>query len=517
MSELTAQIVQQGRGPSSAEAGRRRSLARDMRAAREKLTSSTGLERVFDHELVRLFAQSRIGALLPVLVLSAAIAGAMATWTSARGCALWAAGVLGTAVLFAVLGRRFLRHAPGTAALGTWRRRFVAGAFLHGLAWAAMVEALIAADSVSARTFVLFALVIVAAMTAMLAATIPLAAYAGIAPLVLATASLVLVSRDGDVVLLVLMSMAAQLFFVALANRLYASTVATLQSRAEKDALFGELEQAKANSDEARRRAEEANLAKSRFLATMSHELRTPLNAILGFSEVMKNEVFGPHAAASYREYSTDIHDSGLHLLNLINEILDLSRIEAGRYELNEEGVQLAHLVEESRHMLGLRARGKSQSVHELIDPSLPRLWADERAVRQIVLNVLSNAIKFTPPGGEITIKVGWTSSGGQYVSVKDNGPGIPESEMPTVLASFGRGSLAIKTAEQGSGLGLPIVKGLVDLHGGGFQLLSRPRDGTEVIITFPAARVIDALPAVSLGEEAPVPEPASKRRARAA
>ena len=231
----------------------------------------------------------------------------------------------------------------------------------------------------------------------------------------------------------------------------------------------------------------------------MSHELRTPLNAILGFSEVMKNEVFGPHASPSYREYSGDIHGSGQHLLTLINEILDLSRIEAGRYELKEEALSLADVVEDCRHMLNLRAKAKNQTVKQMIDPSLPRLWADERAVRQIVLNVLSNAIKFTPQGGEISIKVGWTSSGGQYVSVKDTGPGIPEEEIPIVMSSFGRGSLAIKTAEQGSGLGLPIVKGLVDLHGGGLQLKSKPREGTEIIVTFPALRVMDALPAVTV------------------
>lgn len=198
--------------------------------------------------------------------------------------------------------------------------------------------------------------------------------------------------------MLVTMVVGAQIFFMGLARRVYAATVEALQSQAEKDAIFGELEQAKANSDEARRRAEEANLAKSRFLATMSHELRTPLNAILGFSEVMKNEVFGAHVAASYKEYAADIHDSGLHLLNLINEILDLSRIEAGRYELNEEAIQLGHAVEECRHMIGLRARGKNQTIQELIDGTLPRLWADERALRQIVLNLLSNAVKFTPP-----------------------------------------------------------------------------------------------------------------------
>lgn len=159
--------------------------------------------------------------------------------------------------------------------------------------------------------------------------------------------------------------------------------------------------------------------------------------------------------------------------------------------------------------MMALRARAKNQTFRELVDPSLPRLWADERALRQIVLNLLSNAIKFTPPGGEITIKVGWTSSGGQYVSIKDTGPGIPEDEIPTVMSSFGRGSLAIKTAEQGSGLGLPIVKGLVDLHGGGFQLKSKPREGTEVIVTLPATRVMDALPPVDVGEDRPPTRPA--------
>jgi two-component system cell cycle sensor histidine kinase PleC len=242
-------------------------------------------------------------------------------------------------------------------------------------------------------------------------------------------------------------------------------------------------------------------MAKSRFLATMSHELRTPLNAILGFSEVMKNEVFGVHASPTYREYSNDIHGSGQHLLGLINEILDLSRIEAGRYELNEEAVALAHVVEDCRHMMTLRAKAKGQTIREAIDPSLPRIWADERAIRQIVLNVVSNAVKFTPPAGEIVVKVGWTSSGGQYVSVRDTGPGIPEEEIPIVMSSFGRGSLAIKTAEQGSGLGLPIVKGLVDLHGGSFRLNSKPREGTEVIVTFPAERVMDTLPAVALAE----------------
>jgi two-component system, cell cycle sensor histidine kinase PleC len=289
----------------------------------------------------------------------------------------------------------------------------------------------------------------------------------------------------------------AEAYFVMVANRLHISAVAALEARGQLDSLIGELEQAKAKSDEAARRAEAANLAKSRFLAQMSHELRTPLNAILGFSEVMKNQLLGQHIVPAYGEYAGDIHDSGQHLLNLINEILDLSRIEAGRYELNEESINVVHAAEECHHLLKIRATGRGITIHDHYETDLPKIWADERAVRQICLNLLSNAIKFTPQGGEIWIKVGWTASGGQYISVRDTGPGIPEEEIPVVLSSFGQGSNAIKSAEQGAGLGLPIVKGLIDLHGGSFTLRSKLREGTEVIVTFPAERVMAALPPV--------------------
>ncbi|KQP72334.1 sensor histidine kinase [Methylobacterium sp. Leaf112] len=496
MPDLTAEMIQRGRGPAAPEAVRRREVAREMRSAREKLTSTSGLERAFDYELVRVYAQYRAGAVIPLALLGLAIAGGSALWVPPPVAAVWAACLLAAVALSMFATRRFLAQDPEAVSVAVWRRYFMVCEVVQSTSWALMI---LVGTTPGARTFVLFGLLIVAAVSTMLAATLPAAAVAALIPLNIAALSLLVFSHDMDTAMLVTMVVGAQVFFMGLARRLYASTVGALKSQAEKDAIFGELEQAKANSDEARRRAEEANLAKSRFLATMSHELRTPLNAILGFSEVMKNEVFGAHVAPSYKEYAADIHDSGLHLLNLINEILDLSRIEAGRYELNEEAIQLGFAVDECRHMVGLRARSKGQTFHEFIDDSLPRLWADERALRQIILNLLSNAVKFTPPGGEITIKVGWTSSGGQYVSVKDSGPGIPEDELGTVMSSFGRGSLAIKTAEQGSGLGLPIVKGLVDLHGGNFLLQSKPREGTEVVVTFPASRVMDTLPALDL------------------
>jgi two-component system, cell cycle sensor histidine kinase PleC len=151
-----------------------------------------------------------------------------------------------------------------------------------------------------------------------------------------------------------------------------------------------------------------------------------------------------------------------------------------------------------------LRASSRGITIHEVFEQSMPRIWGDERAIRQIVLNLLSNSIKFTTQGGEIWLKVGWTASGGQYLSVKDTGPGIPENEIPIVLASFGQGSNSIKSAEQGAGLGLPIAKSLIDLHGGTFTLKSKLRIGTEVIITFPPERVMSALAPVA-EEEAPL------------
>jgi two-component system cell cycle sensor histidine kinase PleC len=351
--------------------------------------------------------------------------------------------------------------------------------------------------------FIFASMIVIISMRVMFASTVMPIVYAGTIPMTVALVLRFVLLDAAFYWALALMAIGVHVYFIFLMRGMNSTVMTMLEYRAEKDSLIAELEEAKTISDEARRRAEAANVAKSRFLATMSHELRTPLNAILGFSEVMKSEILGPHENPTYKEYATDIHESGQHLLNLINEILDLSRIEAGRYDLNEEAIALADVADDCHRLLKIRAEKKDLKVQQAFARDMAKLWADERALRQICLNLLSNAIKFTPSGGNITLTVGNTTDGGQYLSVRDNGPGIPEEEIPRVLQSFGQGSLAHETAEGGTGLGLPIVMGLVELHGGTFNLKSKLRQGTEVIATFPRKRVMQALPRLSEPGEA--------------
>ena len=511
MSEVTAEMIERGHGPDPRTTARRRKLSFKVRETREKLTSSGSGSRVFDVELLRLYAHGLIGSLPALIMLALAIAAGACLWVEPRVVAVWITFVAIGLALNHRFATRFLDAPEAGLDINGWRRKFALAQAIQGALWAMIIVLLLEDANPSARTFVLFVLLLIAAMTAMTCATIPSAVYCGLAPIMFAVV-VCMTPWDGFQNLsLSIMAGGALAYFIILARRLYATSIDTLSLSMEKEALIIEIEQSRANSDEARRRAEEANLAKSKFLATMSHELRTPLNAILGFSEVLKGELFGAHAVPAYKEYSSDIHCSGQHLLMLINEILDLSRVEAGRYDLKEESVSLPHVVEECRHLLDLRARNREIAVSEVIDAGLPRIWADERALRQVTLNLLTNAIKFTPPGGSITIKVGWTAPGGQYLSITDTGPGIPPEEIPTILSSFGRGSLAQKNAEEGTGLGLPIVKGLVELHGGTFDLRSKVRVGTTVIVKLPPERVMNAL--AQIAETRPEPEPTRKPR----
>ncbi len=492
---------------SRERADRRRRVLRAVRDQRERLTSTSGTRPAFDYELLLTFAQNRISAAYAVPLLIAIVSTAALLWIRPLTVLAWAALVLAMHLVMLALCRRFLGTAPADVPIKTWLRRFVVAEFFTGVVWAVVLVITPAKGSAGGIEIFQFAtmLVVISVVTS-LASTVPTAAVAGTIPITLTLVAMFLSRGDLLLISLSIMALGAQVFFLILASRLYSATLSMLGYRAEKDLLIAELETANSISDEARRRAEEANLAKSRFLATMSHELRTPLNAILGFSEIMKNEVLGPIGHANYKEYVGDIHTSGQHLLNLINEILDLSRIEAGRYELHEEPVNLAHVAEDCVNLLQIKARSKDITITQSFQRGLARLWVDDRAVRQITLNLLSNAIKFTPTGGEIAVTVAASENGGQYLSIRDNGPGIPPEEIPIVLSSFGQGSIAHKNAERGAGLGLPIVQALMTTHDGTFELKSKLRQGTEAIATFPQSRVMEALPPVDNSEPAPPP-----------
>ena len=495
MSEITAKMIERGAG-ADPDARRRRSDARRLREVRARMGARADVDSPVGHpaqdEIDRWVevaaARRRIWLVAAGLTLVvggfAALAmpwAAALAWTVAALLGLAAAGRVGSA---------FLAEPADPDALAMWRRRFVVSDVALGLVWGALTLFRPALGDPGPLAAILAwgGLATMAAVVAPRALVAALAPMAGVLAFDAATAGSVRAALPCAAALLGLAT------FAAAAQRLRAGASEGLVFRRRKDLLIAELEQANAESDDARRRAEQANVAKSQFLATMSHELRTPLNAILGFSEVMQGELFGAHAVRAYREYSADIHASGQHLLNLINEILDLSRVEAGRYELREEPVSLGHVVEDSQTLIAMRARAKSIALSVSVAPDLPRVWADERALRQIALNLMSNAVKFTPAGGKVAVKVGWTASGGQYLSIKDDGPGIPEHELPLVMSAFGRGDMALRQAEEGSGLGLPIVKGLVELHGGVFTLKSRLREGTEAVVVLPAERALSPL-----------------------
>jgi two-component system cell cycle sensor histidine kinase PleC len=241
----------------------------------------------------------------------------------------------------------------------------------------------------------------------------------------------------------------------------------------------------------ARHEAENANRAKSSFLASMSHELRTPLNAVIGFSEIMKNESLGPMGTEEYLGYSEDIHASGQHLLGLINNVLDLSKVDAGKVELVEEPFNPTGVVKSVLSMLRIQAEKQGVELTTDVSKELMSMRADRQMLKQIHINMLSNAIKFTPEGGTITVKAWSGLDSGHVFQVIDTGIGITLEDIPKILQPFTQAENTLSRHHEGTGLGLPLAKNLVELHGGYLDFQSKVGAGSTVTVRFPKERIL--------------------------
>lgn len=256
--------------------------------------------------------------------------------------------------------------------------------------------------------------------------------------------------------------------------------------RFEVEDLARELEEARDEALRKRFEAETANASKTAFLANMSHELRTPLNAILGFSEIIAKECFGHIDNSRYTEYATDIHSSGAHLLSLINDLLDVAKIEAGRMDIEPEVLDVRRTLDTALKLVGAKARERHQELVIDVEPNTPELFADERALKQILINLVSNAVKFTPEGGRIDVVAGQSHSGDFQIMVADNGPGIPREKIDKIFMPFNQVDNRYDRQGGGTGLGLALVRGLCELHGGRAWIESEQGQGCRAYVVLP-------------------------------
>ena len=326
--------------------------------------------------------------------------------------------------------------------------------------------------------------------------------FTGMSALTLAPAP---VSREFQAILapqalaLVVAGIAFVIVIIGMAGALFDGHLAKLRSAearrlhsyiAELEATKAKLEETTSGLSYALERASAASEAKSAFLAAMSHELRTPLNAVIGFSELMLSEALGPVGNPKYRDYIGDIRKSGSHLLSLINDILDLSRLEAGRASLVEGRTSLSAIATQAIQMVQPQAQSGNVTLVMTCDLYLLDVWVDQRRIKQVLLNLLSNAVKFTPEGGRVALKLS-QSTQGTKIAIADTGIGIAATDIPRALEAFGQVDNRLARRFEGTGLGLPLAKQLVELHGGTFQLESEVNVGTTVTIVLPREKIL--------------------------
>jgi two-component system cell cycle sensor histidine kinase PleC len=407
-------------------------------------------------------------------------------WTAPSRLALWWSIVLIGGLPLGLICRSYdSQRAEGAS----WPLRAALAYAVFAFSWASMGYLLWIPGNDQADLFIIVVLACtLAGNAALIGASLPLiivgfSVYGGI----LTLSPLQSGGRLYDAI--ALMAVLYTGYLASLSRNFFATARDMLLLRDDKNDLIDKLAAAKAFSDEARDRAERASRAKSEFLANMSHELRTPLNAIIGFSEMLKVDGH----ASSRAEYSEIIHASGQHLLALINDILDLAKIEAGRMSLRESWVDMTTLFSECALLMQHRARTGELRLACEASHDCPAIYADEKAIKQILLNLLSNAVKFTPAGGAVSASAREIAGGELALCIADTGVGIPKEDVSRVFESFGQGRHDVAHADKGTGLGLPIVVGLVKAHGGRLELESTPGSGTTVTVYLPKTRVAQA------------------------
>lgn len=429
--------------------------------------------------------------IVPTMIIFVAIV--LSFWGGILAASIWAAIVISTYCVFYTVSKYGRPEQVTDETFLRWRNRVVVTNTIGEITWVSATFLFWEAGDVFNNAFLLSILAAHLAMAIGHSSVYLPLMYGSI--LVPAVGLVAMPVSTGDPLLMAVGALAAvyTYFLIVIGKGINKTSVAMLALRDEKDALIQRLKTEKRVAEHERTRAEEANQTKSAFLASISHELRTPLNAIIGFSDVMRAETFGPVGHENYQQYADDIHNSGQHLLSLINDVLDLARIEAGRLDLNEEPVDLQAIAEDCRRMIALQASDRSVRIALDIPAQPPRILADVRAVRQLWLNLLSNAFKFTDTGGCVTLFAEVAPDGSIEFGVQDTGCGMDEDELARVQNAFTQGNAHSHTGERGTGLGLAIVNGLVDAHGGAFRLSSAPGVGTRATVRLPRARLIHA------------------------
>jgi two-component system, cell cycle sensor histidine kinase PleC len=433
--------------------------------------------------------QARVAPAMPMLCVLMALTALQ--WVPFFDVITWLIGAVSCTIIQLFLGKLYFKRPRNSSEQREWIGMMSASELMLGIIWVLPLFFFWPhADSLQG-TFLVAAIMAVSAARFLVVSNFMPVLISGTGIMTIAIAMRCLMESGPVFLALAILIIMLEMFFLFIARQLQETARDMIIYRNQKDILIGELKMERDRAESERRKAETANHAKSSFLANMSHELRTPLNAILGFSEILEQEMFGPIANHTYKDYAGDIHHSGRYLLGLINDILDISRIEAGRRDINEEPINLIEPLNHAQHLLEIHAAEKAIAITVKAEASLPKIWGDVRAVNQIAINLLTNAIKFTPKKGKVEMTARRNYMGEIEMSVRDNGPGIPSNEIENALAAFTRGSLAAKKAIDGAGLGLSIVKGIMELHGGTIQIKSAVGSGTEVICTFPTKRVL--------------------------